>query len=123
MIDTSELKKYLKKLQRTVDGAEFSFFGSSIAKKNKIDDVLVCIIALLPESYKRTMKKRVAIDKYPSVSSFNRLSKVIKKPFFLSKDFYIFNTGEVLTLIQNISKNIERDINRFEEEEEDGTQI
>lgn len=118
MTNVVELKKYINKLTRSINSADLAIFGSSIVKKNKIDDILVCFIALLPDSFKKTMKKRVPIDVYPSVASFNRLSKIIKKPFFLSKDFYIFKTNEAITLIQNINKNIERDINKLEEEQQ-----
>ena len=118
MADVAEIKKYVNKLTKIVNSADLAIFGSSIVKKNKVDDLLVCIIALLPDSFKKTMKKRVPIDVYPSVASFNRLSKAIKKPFFLSKDFYIFKTQEVISLIQNINKTIERDINKLEEEQQ-----
>ena len=117
MADITELKNYIKKLQRLVNSADLTIFGHSLLKKNKVDDVIVCMIALLPESFKKAMKKRIPIDLYPAVASFNRLSKIIRKPFFLSKDFYFIDTNEVLTLIQAISKNIERDINKLEEEE------
>jgi len=118
MADVAEIKKYVNKLSRIVNSADLAVFGYSIVKKNKVDDILVCIIALLPDSFKKTMKKRVPIDVYPSVASFNRLSKVIKKTFFLSKDLYIFKTQEVISLIQNINKTIERDLNKLEEEEQ-----
>lgn len=117
MANIVEIKNYIKKIQRLINGADFSIFGSSLVKKNKVDDVIVCIIALFPDSYKKTLKKRVPLELYPSVSSFNRLSKILRKPFFLSKDYYFFNTSEAITLIQSINKNIERDINRIEEEE------
>lgn len=117
MADIIEIKNYLKKLQKIVNNADFAIFGSSITKKSKIDDTLCCLLALLPESYKTIMKRRTAIDRYPSVSGLNRLSKTIKKPFFLSNDFYIFKTNEVLTLIQSITKNIDRDLARLIEED------
>ena len=83
MADVTELKNYIKKLQRLVNSAEFTLFGSSVIKKNKVDDLIVCIIALLPESFKKTMKKRVPVDVYPSVASFNRLSKLMKTFLFI----------------------------------------
>ena len=117
MADVTELKNYIKKLSRVVNSADFAILGKTLIKKKKVDDLIVCIIALLPDSFKKTMKKRVPIDVYPAVAAFNRLSKVIRKPFFLSKDYYFFPTSEVITLLQSIGKNIERDINKLEEEE------
>ena len=118
MADVTEIKNYMKRMLRLVNTADFSIFGSSLVKKSKVDDLIVCIFALLPDSYKKTMKKRVPLDLYPSVSSLNRLSKIIRKPFFLSKDYYFFKTSEAITLIQNVSINIEKDIRKIEEDEQ-----
>ena len=117
MVDITEIKNYMRKLLRLVNSADYAIFGSSIVKKNKVDDLIVCIITLLPDSFKKTMKNRVPLELYPSVASFNRLSKIIRKPFFVFNDYYFFKTSEVITLIQNISKTIETDIQRLEEGE------
>jgi hypothetical protein len=116
MVDVEELKGYFKKLKKAVDTADMAIFGKKLVKKNRIDDLLCCIFATLPDTFKVAMKKRLNADMYPAVASYNRLSQIIKKPFFLSHDFYIFDESEALVLLQNISKNLERDINRLEEE-------
>ena len=116
MVNITELKNYIKKLNKLVNSADFAIFGYSLLKKTKVDDNLVCILALLPDSFKKAMKKKTPIDQFPSVSSFSRLSKIICKPFFLSGDYYIFSTSHVIALIQNIDKNIERDIQKLEEQ-------
>jgi len=115
MANIEELKKYIKRLNKIVQTAEFSILGSSVVRRNKIDDTIVCILAVLPDSFKKAMKKRMPIDMYPSVSSFNRLSKIIKKPLFIFNNFYIFKANEAIALIQTINKNIERDVEKLEE--------
>ena len=116
MTDIAELKNYFIKVQKAVHSADLSIFGICLVKSSRIDDLLCCILALLPDSFKATMKKRISLDEYPSVSCYNRLSKIIKKPFILSSDYYIFNKNEVATLLMTITKNIERDIKKIEEE-------
>lgn len=116
MADIQALMDYFRKLQRAVDSPDFAFFNFRILKKNKIDDLLVCTLALLPDSFKKAMKKRLQVDMYPSVSCYTRLSKLLKKPFFLSSEHYIVRYGEVTTMIQGIKHNLERDIKRLEED-------
>ena len=54
MEDVVAVKDYFKKLQRAVnEEAEFTFFSFKFVKKNRIDDLLCCILALLPDSYNR----------------------------------------------------------------------
>ncbi len=115
MIDIEELKSYLKKLQKTVSSAELTLFGYSIAKKNRIDDLFCCIIALFPDSYKKALKNRtLRPDQFQSVTAFNRLSKVIKRPAFLLSDCYAYRLPDANDLFKLINKDIELDINRLE---------
>ena len=116
MEDITALIDYFKKIRRTIDNADFTFFKYKFVKKNKIDDLLVCTLAKLPDSYKRTMKKRLNLDTYPSISCYNRLSKLIKKPFPLSNDLYMVDYGEINSLIKTIIQTIERDIRTLEQE-------
>jgi len=115
MADNSELHEYFKKLQRALDSADFTFLNFRIVKKARIDDLLVCTLALLPEVFKKAMKKRLKIDMFPAVSCYNRLSKIIKKPFILSSDYYIVHYGEASTMIKSIRQNLDRDIKQLED--------
>ena len=115
MADSSGLHDYFKKLQRALDSADFSFLNFRIVKKSKIDDLLVCTLALLPEEFKKAMKKKFKLDLYPSVSCYNRLSKLLKKPFILSGDYYIVSYGEATTMLKSIRQNLDRDIKNLEE--------
>lgn len=115
MADSSSLHDYFKKIQRALDSADFAFFNIRIVKKSKIDDLLVCTLALLPEEFKKAMKKKLKLDTYPSVSCYNRLSKLLKKPFILSSDYYIVPYGEASAMLKGIRQSLDRDIRNLEE--------
>ncbi len=117
MADIIAIKDYFKKLQRAInEDADFTFFNIKLAKKNRIDDLLCCVLALLPDSYKKALKKRAVnvADQLTSVSAYNRLEKLIKKPFLLNSEIYVVQYNEALSLIRAITSNIERDINKLE---------
>ena len=108
---------YFKKLQRAVNNADLTILKYKLVKKTKIDDLIVCTLTKLPDSFKKAMKKRLKMDVYPSVSCYIRLSKIIKKPFALNKDFYIINYNDVNIMLKTIMQNLERDIKTLEQEE------
>lgn len=116
MADTSALHDYFKKLQKAIDTADFNFFNFRIVKKSRIDDLLVCTLALLPDCFKKAMKKRLKLDTYPSVSCYNRLSKLLKKPFILSSEHYIIQYSEATAMIKSIRQCLDRDIRQLEAE-------
>ena len=70
----------------------------------------------MPSSFKKAMKKRLKLDMYPSVSCYNRLSKLVKKTFFLVPDYYMIEYSTALKMLQGIRKNLDMDIRRLEEE-------
>ena len=115
MEDLTELLNYFKKLQKAIDKADFKVLKYKFVKKNRIDDLLVCTLAVLPDSFKKAMKKRLKLDMFPSVSCYNRLSKIIKKTFLLTPDYYMINFYEANTLLQSITKYLESDIRKLEE--------
>ena len=117
MVDIIALLDYFKKMQRAIDNADFKLLQFKLVKKARIDDLLVCTLAVLPDTFKKAMKKRLKLDAYPSVSCYNRLSKIIKKPFFLSNDYYLINYGEATAMLKSIRQHLERDLKRLEVEE------
>ena len=117
MVDIIALLDYFKKMQRAIDNADFKLLQFKLVKKARIDDLLVCTLAVLPDTFKKAMKKRLKLDAYPSVSCYNRLSKIIKKPFLLSNDYYLINYGEATTMLKSIRQHLERDLKRLEVEE------
>lgn len=116
MTDTAPLQDYFKKIQRLLDNPDFSFLNFRFIKKTRIDDLLVCTLAILPDSFKKAMKKNLKVDMYPAVSSYSRLSKLLKKPFALTPDYYMIEYGHAFAMLKNVRQNLERDIRRLEEE-------
>lgn len=115
MEDITALQDYLKKLQRAIDNADLTVFKYKFVKKNRIDDLLVCTLAVMPDVFKKAMKKRLQLDMFPSVSCYNRLSKLAKKTFFLAPDYYLVNYIEATVMLKSIKQNLEMDIRRLEE--------
>ena len=115
MADVTEVLGYFRKLKKIVDVPELRLLSYTLVKKGRVDDLFCCILATLPDSFKATMKKRIPLSTYPSVSAFNRLSKVMKKTFFLSHSLYIFKTQEVIKLLQAITKHIENNVRKIEQ--------
>ena len=115
------IKDYLKKLQKVINFEHtFNFFGSHLVKKSKIDDIVCCIYAKLPDSYKKLQKSKVGSEKYSSILSYNILTKLLAQKFFLDKNLCIINVAEANKLIGSVLTSIERDIyniqKKFDEE-------
>lgn len=112
--EIEQLKEYFKKLQRILMfEAEFSFFGQKLVKKSKIDDVLCCILAVLPNSYKMIMKTKEG-QKYPSVLAYNLLFKAIKQKFIFNPNVYLVSFDNINSYINTITRDLEKDIQRAE---------
>ena len=115
MMDIDAITNYLKKLERIISyEAEFSIAGYELIKKNKIDDLLCCLLAVLPDVFKRMIKHPHG-NKYKSVLSYNLLFNAIKGKFILNSNVYLVNTEKVKQYIKTIILNIEKDVIRIEE--------
>lgn len=112
--DLTELKKYLKKIQRVVNcDADFKFFGSHFIKKSKVDDLWCCVLATLPSIYKKNMKTDLG-KKLSSVIASNHLFDALKKKCFFNSQMYSLNVEDVNKSIDTILATIERDVNYLE---------
>ena len=114
MEDLDALLEYFKKLQKAIDNAELKILKYKFVKKNRIDDLLVCTLAVLPNSFKKATKKRHNINMFPSVTCYNRLSKIIKRPLFLMPDYYMIDYNEANIMLKSIIQNIKSDIRKLE---------
>ena len=108
--DVEQLKEYFKKLRAVVlTGADFNFFGSIFIKKNKIDDVLCCILATLPDIYKKGLRTNAA-KKMTSMLAYNLLFKAIKQKCPFNSEVYMVNKQNAIRYISTIISSIERDL-------------
>lgn len=114
MIDLDSLIGYFNKLQRTVlNNADFNFGSTKILKKEKVDDILCCILLLLPDIYKKDFKTTYD-NKYSSISSFKLLYKELKYKFWLFPEYYMVKSENIVKLISLIKKTIESDVRMLE---------
>ena len=112
--DVEQLKEYFKKLRTVVlTGADFNFFGSVFIKKNKIDDVLCCILAILPDIYKKGLRTNAA-KKMTSMLAYNLLFGAIKRKSPFNSKVYMVKKQEAENYISKIISNIERDLTYLE---------
>lgn len=115
MADIVAIKDYIKKLQKIINfDAEFKLFGYNLVKKRKIDDMLCCIIASLPDSYKKMLRNKGNIQEYSSMLSYATLTKFLAKKFFLDSNLCMVNVSQVNKFLSNILVTIERDIRDIE---------
>lgn len=116
MADIVALKDYLKKLQKIINfEATFTFSHWKLVKKTRIDDIMCCIYATLPDTYKRMLKTKTDIQRYNSVLCYGLLTKLIARTFFLDKNLVIVNITEVNKLINCIIMTIEQDIHSIQQ--------
>ena len=115
MADITALKDYFKKLQRIVNlESSFKFFGKSYIKKSRMDDILCCLIASMPDSYKKYVKAEYD-KRLSSITSFRTLYEALRHKFFLNSDYYVVDVDQANKLISAIAVSIERDV-KFTEE-------
>lgn len=114
MMDLIAIKDYFKKLQRVIAmEAEFKFMDMALIKKNKIDDILCCILATLPDVFKKNLKGEES-KKLKSIIAYNNLFDAIKGRFVLNSSVYRVDTVKANSLISVILSQIERDIASLE---------
>ena len=108
------LRDYFRKLQRILQSdADFTFIGYKLVRKDKIDDVLCCILATFPESYKRVFKDK-RFKKLSSIIAYDLLFKAVKQKFILNSNVYLVHYENTKKYIDTIISNIERDIDYVE---------
>ncbi len=115
MVEIDAIKDYFKKLQKVINfDSTFSFASIRLVKKSKIDDIICCVYAKLPDSYKKMLKTKVDVKRYNSVLCYSVLTKLLARKFFLDKNLCMINITEANKLISSIILGIERDINSIE---------
>lgn len=106
----SELQKYLRKLKNIIETeASFSFGDTKIVDKKKIDDVLCCVEANIPNMYKAYLKKG-GPRKLSSNNCYLQLLVAIKNKFFLSTNVYKVDAVDSIGCINVLLKTWASDI-------------
>ena len=109
-----QLKHYLKKLEKTIMyNYDFKLFGNCLIKKNKIDDVYVCILSFLPKNFKTALN----ISKFAnntSIVCYKILFNSLKGKFMLSNDYYLVKYKEAIYGIQGLITSIDKDFDYIE---------
>ena len=114
MAQIDEIKEYLRKIQLVVKNPEFSFVGSCFVKKSRIDDLMCCLMAVLPKQFNNILKYKTERYKYVSTLNIAKLKDEMMHPFLFSKNLYVFELNKIMVYIQNIMKSIEQDIEKIE---------
>ena len=105
-----EIKKYLKKLATSLSTElVFSLGNTKLIRKKRIDDLLCCIEATIPQEYKNYIQ-RPGAKKLTSAKAWTELNLILKNKFFLSSDLYIIKQNDVMALLQVLQKTFERDL-------------
>lgn len=116
MSDVNALLGYFNKLQKIIlNNADISFGSKKFLKKEKIDDILCCILSLLPDIYKKDFNTTYD-SKYSSISSFKLLYGELRHKFFLLPEYYLVKSDNVIKLINLIKKSIASDIRMLEKD-------
>jgi len=118
MAKIDEIKEYLRKLDNLIrNNAEFTFLDVKFVKKTKVDDLLCCFIAVLPDKYKKHLKEKHG-KRLSSIIAYQNMHKALVRSFFFSKSLYMVEYNVVLKNINTIMLMIERDIAFTEKNEQ-----
>lgn len=116
MADVYKLINYFQKLKTIIiDEADMTIFDTKIVNKKRVDDVMCCIIATFPSSYKRNINmKSLKTAEFKSITCFKQLYKLVNRPFFLIPGHYLIPYGAINALIKTIVSNLAYDIEKIE---------
>lgn len=110
------IKSYFLKLKKLImHGADLNLIKFKLIKKAKIDDILCCIFATLPDKYRQAMKDKK--QRLTSMIAYEYLKGHLSKKFFLSSGYYIVKSKETLKYIDAILMTIIKDIQWVEAHE------
>ena len=114
MEETIELKKYLKKLIFVIENeTTFSFFNTVFVDTKRLDDILCCIEASWPESYKAFMSKK-RNSKIRSSLAYKKAILAIKNKFILSPNLCIVHRKAAIAEIIKVLTYIDEDLRFIE---------
>ena len=108
----ANVKKYLQKLDKTINNrSSFTFGKTKIVKKSSIDDILCCVEAALPSEYREHIKKFGSMS-LKSNSYLTKIHTAIKNKFILSTDVYAVKFGEIAPLSTLFINELRKDLDK-----------
>lgn len=114
MDDLRAILDYINKIQRTIEyNADLSLGNSKFVKKDKVDNLLCCVLAKLPDKFKKKM--RVPGNKYRSVGAFKLLQDVITKKAWYMPSMYKVDISKAKQLIASINSYIAKDLEEIDQ--------
>lgn len=107
----SKLSKYITKLNKTIcNNADFSWFKKKYINKKRVDDILCCIEASLPEEYRGDKKRR-----YRGMVVYKQITSFIRVQSRLNKDWYAIDYTQVSACFDLFLKSVKSDIKSMNE--------
>jgi len=111
-----QIKHYLRSLKKVIEHEyDFKLFGRCLVKKNKIDDVYVCLLAVIPEHIKQAIKSG-RFDKVSSVVYFKSITRYMKNKFKLSNDVYLVYYDKTIRSIEGLIISMKKDFGFIEKQ-------
>ena len=115
MVEVEAIIDYINKIKKLLDfGVDISFLNKRYVKKDKVDTLLCCVLAKLPNSYKR--KIRTSTSKFSSVNAFKLLQDNLTKKAWFSSSMYVIDYAKTKQLIDSVLQTIRRGIDDLEKE-------
>ena len=111
MDDNNEISKYIKKINFIISNG-FKFFDCSLVKKNRIDDVLCCFFASLPNEYKHKIELGIKQEQsgLQSVDLYHKYVEELHKQFILNKEYCIVNLNRINKISSELCNKLNSDI-------------
>ncbi len=105
-----ETIKYLNKIRDLIErDAIFSFKATRIVSRSKVDDLLCCVQASLPQEYTNYVKKHKGKTLH-SVVCYDGLLKAVKNKFLFSRNVYSVNYADAQSALAELQKAIKSDM-------------
>ena len=108
-----EIKKYFNKILNTISiHYSFRLFDYYFIEKRRIDDVLCCLLAIIPKSYIDMVNLDIAIEqeRMCSIKAYKSFLEVLKTPAPFSSAHYLLSKNKIQKDIDNLLPLLVKDL-------------